>query len=704
LDDNELLENPPIGTKPGLNYHTSSSYIFNLVAPLKEHVFLLCPDNEYKVDINYKMTKSEDGNSYWIELPKSLFEGGNNSYQYLVDGQIRIADPFAEVVLDPWNDDDVPSDVKAELPNYPETMTTGIVTAFDFEEANFNWQVNDVEKVEKSNLVIYELMMRDFLSDKNYKSLLDTLDYLENLGINAIEFMPIQEFEGNQSWGYNPSFHMAVDKYYGSRNQLKQVIDACHQRGIMVILDVVFNHAFSQSPLCQLYWDPAEFRPTEESPYLNVEPKHPFNVGYDFNHESEFTKQWVKRVLEHWITEYKFDGFRFDLSKGLTQTFSGTNAGAMSQFDLSRVNILKDYASYIWSLDDQSYVIMEHFADNSEEKVLSDEGMMMWGNLSHEFTEAAMGYSSNFEWADYTEREWNDPHLIAYMESHDEERMGYKLKSFGNSNSDYDTRDLEIGAERVMAASSIYFSIPGPKMLWQFGELVYDFSINRCVNGTISNDCRLDPKPVRWDYFDEEPRRGLYDKLGALLHLKTNYPTFSTTDFSLTDNQYVKKVHLNHADMDAVSMANFRIINSEINPQFPYPGTWYEYFTGNEREVVDTDELIDFLPGEYRIYTSEKLTPPGGFFTSLEEHDISQIKMQPNPVLSGETVRLEVPQDLILDRLILIDLNGRKFNLNYSHDSGGIYFTIPEQASSGIYVISMRKGDWNHSEKLIIME
>ena len=91
---------------------------------------------------------------------------------------------------------------------------------------------------------------------------MDTLNYLEELGINAIELMPVNEFEGNNSWGYNPSFHMALDKYYGTPEAFKALVDACHARGIAVILDVVYNHVFSQSPLAKLYWDPIAFKPT----------------------------------------------------------------------------------------------------------------------------------------------------------------------------------------------------------------------------------------------------------------------------------------------------------------------------------------------------------------------------------------------------------------------------------------------------------
>src|SRR5688500_12323740 len=212
---------------------------------------------------------------------------------------------------------------------------------------------------------------------------------------NSIKIMTVNEFEGNISWGYNPSFHMAVDKYYGTREQLKKVVDAAHARGIAVILDVVFNHTFSQGPLAQMYWDPVNSRPSPESPYLNVIPKHPYNVGYDFNHESIATKNWVKRILTYWIEEFRFDGFRFDLSKGLTQFNSGNDGTLMSRYDAGRIAILKDYADHIWELDSNSIVIMEHFADNDEEIELSNYGMMLWGNMNHQYTQAAKGFQSD---------------------------------------------------------------------------------------------------------------------------------------------------------------------------------------------------------------------------------------------------------------------------------------------------------------------
>ncbi len=693
---------PPTVIVDGLTY-TDSSYFFQLYAPGKEIIFLLCDATDWLPDNHFQMRKTEDGNRFWIELPRSLFPEGSNLYQYWVDLERLIADPYSEVILHPTDDQFIPPAHMSGLPPYPQNAE-GILTVFDTEQTVYDWQANDYIKPDNEDLIIYELLMRDFLGDHSYASLLDTLDYLERLGVNAIQFMPIQEFEGNLSWGYNPSFHMAVDKYYGSREDLKRVIDEAHARGIAVIQDVVFNHVFSLSPLAQLYWDSQNFRPTPESPYLNVTARHPFNVGYDVNHESIATQQWVKKVLEYWITEFRFDGFRFDLSKGFTQKNTGDNVGAWSQYDASRITILKDYADFIWSIDSTNYVILEHFADNTEEKELADYGMMLWGNMNHAFSEAAMGYSSDLDWLDYSVRGWDSPHAVGYMESHDEERMMYRLLNFGDSEGNYNTRELTTALQRVEAASTIFYTVPGPKMLWQFGETGYDYSINHCVNGTVNDNCRLDPKPIRWDYLEDWRRERLFRVTASLLHLKKEYPTFSTTDFFFNDgNLYVKNVHLNHPDMDATVIANFRVTTSDVIPKFQYPGTWYEYFTGDSIEVANVEDRITFQPGEYRVYTSKRITPPDGFTTSVPKPaQIEEITLSPNPVHPGSEVRLTVFPGEQIREIRLTDFSGRQLvQLNELAGSSGL-ITIPGNLSSGIYLLRVETDERLYQGKILL--
>ncbi|MCH7770588.1 MAG: hypothetical protein IIA49_06170, partial [Bacteroidetes bacterium] len=387
----------------------------------------------------------------------------------------------------------------------------------------YPWQITDFEKPPTEKLVIYELLIRDFLETHDYKTLRDTIQYLKRLGVNVIELMPVMEFSGNNSWGYNPIYHLAADKYYGPAYDFKSFVDSAHANGIAVIMDMVLNQCDNLSPLAMLYWDKASNRPAVNNPWLNQSAPHPFSVFNDFNHESSATKYFVDRVNRYWVEEFKIDGYSFDLSKGFTQTNSGGNVGLWGQFDQSRIDILTRMADSIWAFDSSTIVILEHFAENSEETVFSDAGNLLWNNLNYDYNEATMGYSSNLSGTSYLSRGWDVPHLISYMESHDEERLMFKNLQYGNSSGNYDIQNFPIAIQRIKLAAAFYFTIPGVKMIWQFGELGYDFSINYPC---MTNNCRTDPKPIRWDYFEDGNRRNLYKVFQALINLKKDYSVF----------------------------------------------------------------------------------------------------------------------------------------------------------------------------------
>lgn len=146
--------------------------------------------------------------------------------------------------------------------------------------------------------MVYEMHIRDFTAEHSFSAAKDKLSYLKQLGINAIELMPVNEFEGNSSWGYNPSFYFAVDKYYGAKNELRAFVDECHQQGMAVIIDLVLNHSFGQSPFYLLYRD-ADGTPSADNPWYNKEsniPNKDLQWGYDFNHQSTYTRALVDSV------------------------------------------------------------------------------------------------------------------------------------------------------------------------------------------------------------------------------------------------------------------------------------------------------------------------------------------------------------------------------------------------------------------------
>ncbi len=666
---NNTVAELPSGWIKGINYLSDDSVGLVLFAPNKEFIFVIGDFTDWRLNENYMMNVTPNDSIYWLSIG-GLTSGKEYIFQYYIDGELRIADPYTEKTSDP-NDKYISEETYPGLIEYPATKTTNIASVLQTNQTEYQWQNTDFIAPEKENLIIYELLVRDFVAKHDYQTLIDTLNYLDSLGVKAIELMPFNEFEGNESWGYNTSFYFAPDKYYGTKEDLKEFIDSCHGRGIAVIMDMVLNHSYSQSPLVQMYFDGE--KPTSENPWYNIQsPNSTYSWGYDFNHESDYTKEFVDSVNRFWLEVYKIDGFRFDFTKGFTNT-----SGDGWPYDASRISILKRMAMSIWSINPSAYVILEHLTDNSEEKVLAEFGMLLWGNMNHEYAEASMGYSSDIDWASYKERNWSVPHVVAYMESHDEERLMYKNLQWGNSGEWYNIKDLHTALHRVELAANFFIPIPGPKMIWQFGELGYDYSIDY--------DCRVCNKPIRWDYFTSN-REKLYYVFKALNNLKTTYDVFSTSDFTITQVGKTKSIHLFDDEMDVVILGNFDVETKEINPDFPNTGNWYEYYTSDTLNVTATDEYISLLPGEYRLYTSVKLEQPdipASIFNIFSSNQIS-VNVFPNP--SSDIFFFDINEELNNGSVLyLYDIQGQlKFEkISYEQDiieleatglENGIYF------------------------------
>lgn len=665
-------ENPPAGTELGINYVDAQTVRLALYAPNKQVVHVIGDFNDWKPNDQYQMRRSLDGNTWWIELG-GLQAGEIYRFQYLVNGSLKIADPLSTLVLDPGNDPFIPSLTYPNLPAYPAGKTFGAVTVLQTAQTPFNWQANNYTRPKKTDLVVYELLVRDFLQRHDYPTLLDTLDYLEKLGVTAIELMPVNEFDGNISWGYNPAYHKALDKFYGTADALKRFIDACHERGIAVIIDVVFNQASGSSPLAQLYWDGANNRPAADNPWLNPEPTHDFNVFNDFNHESQATKEYVKNCIRYWMTEFRVDGFRFDLSKGFTQKKTLGSTSAWGQYDASRIAIWKDYANFMWAIDPDFYVILEHFAANNEEKELAEYGMMLWGNMHGAYKEVALGYSAGIGTSltgiSHKQRGWAVPHLIGYMESHDEERIAYECKTYGNATGNYNVKSPVVTNRRIEMLANLLYTIPGPKMLWQFGELGYDFPINYCPNGTINPACRVDPKPIRWDYYNDPYRRRLHDVTAALLHLRKNYDVFETADFQANiGSGQIRTIYLNHPDMNVAVVANVGISGATATVNFQHTGEWYEYYTTSTLNVSGASTTFLLGPGEYRLYLDQPVALPGGLNPTPASEAaglLAGLEVYPNPVADRLLIDFSLEQgtEVLLE---VFDATGRRLAMPWS--------------------------------------
>jgi glycosidase len=709
----------PTGVKQGINYESGdTSVTLVLYAPLKTRVSVIGDFNNWTEDSKFQMNQTPDGNNYWVRIT-GLTKGTEYAYQYIVDGSLKIADYNTEKILDPFNDPFITAATYPNLKAYPTGKTTGIVSILQTGKTAYNWQVANFKRPDKRNLVIYEMLVRDFVATQNFQTVKDTLSYLKRLGVNAIEVMPFNEFEGNNSWGYNPSFYFAPDKAYGNETVLRQFIDECHKQGIAVIMDMVLNHSFGQSPMVQLYWDAANNRPASNSPWFNPIEKHPFNVGYDFNHETQATKDFTDRVMEHWMTQYKIDGFRWDLSKGFTQVDNLNNVNAWGNYDGTRVAIWKRIYDKLQTISTDAYCILEHFAANQEEIELSNYGMLLWGNANYQFNQSTMGYSSGSDFQNAifnsSAKGWSKPHLVAYMESHDEERLNYKNINFGNSSGAYNTKDPATALKRNEMAAAFWAMIPGPKMIWQFGELGYDFSINTCSNGvTVDNTCRLSTKPIKWDYYNITGRRALFEVYKQLLALKKtpNYlTTFTTSNVSYDLSANTKWLKLVTDSLNVVVVGNFDVVANTVNVAFPNAGTWYSYLTGTSRTATGATETLNLQPGEYYIYTNKDVrnTVSTALFTPMVPSVDMSLRVMPNPVKEQAMVSYNLPESGKVSLQLLTMNGGRIGNLFQGVQSKGMH-TAPintvtnsfKQYAPGVYLLQLTINGKQQTTKFII--
>jgi 1,4-alpha-glucan branching enzyme len=695
----------PIGIIDGINYDANdpTKVTLSLWAPTKSSVYVVGDFTGWSVQPEYLMKK--DGEHFWIEV-SGLEAMKEYAFHYLLDEAIYVADPYADKILDP-DDQYIPNETYPNLMEYPSAARKqewyfNRLSVLQTNQEDFTWQVENFVKPKKEALVIYELLIRDFfdIENRNYQNLIDTISYIKNLGVNAIELMPIMEFSGNDSWGYNPTFMFAVDKAYGTKQKFKEFIDVCHQNGIAVILDITMNHHDMANPYVLMDFNIGAGAPQADNKWFNVSATHPFNVFFDMNHESSYTQSYLDTVNYYWLNEFKVDGFRFDLSKGFTQTNNPSDVGAWSNYDASRVALLKRMADKIWVHTPDAYIILEHFAANNEDKELAEyranegKGMMLWGKMTDPYNENTMGYSPNSDLSQVSHqgRGWTVPHLVGFMESHDEERLMYKNINFGKNVVGHNTKSVDVALKRMAAAATIFYTIPGPKMLWQFGELGYDLSINHCPDGSVNNDCRVSAKPLLWNYKDNVERYALYAHIKDLNRLRTQYDIFTNGTISLpSGNNLVKQLLLKNVpytaspsnvdDMNSVVIVNFDVSEKQVTVGVPHDGAWFDYYDQGKRIDAEANSFsISLEPGEYKIFTDVQL--PESLVTGLEVSEEKTLEVYPNPV-SDQLVLGDV--FLNVRAVSLYTQSGRRIVLSQVEDK--IYDTRP--IPPGFYIVEI---------------
>lgn len=504
--------------KQGAVRNADGTVTFCLAAPGKSSVILIPSWNNYQLsDANIMKYQDYQGNRYFFTTVSGLNETDAYIYYYLVDGITKVGDPYARLVLDGYSDKWLDEHVYPDRPRYPYDVEDDVQMAVYKEDLTKNFKFSKFEIPNHKSLIIYEMLFRDFTGTDNkddgtIRAAIEKIPYLRKLGVNCVELMPVMEFNGNSSWGYNTNFYFAVDKSYGSAADLQEFVELCHQAGMAVVLDIVFNQSDGLHPWYQMY-------PISSNPFYNATAPHDYSVLNDWKQDNPLVKQQWDDAIRYWMTEFNVDGFRFDLVKGLGD--NGSYGGGTESYNQSRVNNMKRLHSVIKSVKPNGIHINEFLGSAQEDNAYAADGQLCWNNTSGDAYKYMAVQPAASQMNGFWAPDWGRTnfHMVSYAESHDEERIGFGagnyLKLAANEDAYYN-RLGQVAATMLMT--------PGPKMIWQFAELGANESTK---NG---NDNNTDPKKVLWDRLDNEYAASLYKSYSELNFVRRNNPQLFESD------------------------------------------------------------------------------------------------------------------------------------------------------------------------------
>ncbi|MCH5225730.1 MAG: hypothetical protein J1D77_06995 [Muribaculaceae bacterium] len=598
LRSSQQVDYPGGTPKMGPVANADGSVTFCLGALEKEQVMIVGSWNNYAYSVDQVMDyqDTENGRYFWTTI-SGLDPSQMYIYYFNIDGGLyMVGDPYARLVLDPWNDQYIDNNTFPNLPEYPKAQINGLEVPVAVYQGNINdydWQVEDFQVEDRQNLIIYELLFRDFTGTEGQakgngtvRQAIEKFDYILQLGVNAVELLPIMEFNGNISWGYNPNFYFAIDKAYGTPNDYKEFIDLCHQNGIAVILDMVFNQSDGLHPWYQMY-SPGK------NPYYNLNAPHAYSVLNDWNQGTAQVQEQWQDVLHYWLKEYKFDGFRFDLVKGLglNSSYANDSESATNAYNKSRVEeMLSLQAAIIEEYPDVIF-INENLAGAKEENEMSDTSYELWGNMQMNWAnlnfsacQFAMGYQSdsnlNRLYAPDDNRTWGS--TVSYLESHDEERLAYKQNEWGV---DGVKGNVKVSMQRCASTAAQMLMAPGSHLIWMFSEMG---NAQTTKNGGGNN---TSPKKVDWALLNEPNHRGLFNNYCQMIEVRMKNPEFFAPDADFTMN------------CKSANWANGRTIYSKVDGKelltFINPNVSGENLTFNYEFATPDNEAYKILVKSY---------------------------------------------------------------------------------------------------------
>jgi malto-oligosyltrehalose trehalohydrolase len=251
---------------------TDGGVRFRLWAPSAYDVELALEDRD-------KFLPMEPLGDGWFELTTEL-AGHGSRYRYRINGTQLVPDPASR-----YNPDDVDGPSQVWDPDH-------------FEWRDTEWRGRTWEEA-----VVYEIHVGAFSTEGTFEGVKHRLDYLQQLGVTAIELMPVADFPGRRNWGYDGVLPFAPDSTYGTPDDLKSLVRAAHARGIMVLLDVVYNHFGPRGNYLGLY----------AKQFFTDRHRTPWGAAINFDgRDSRTVRDFFVHNALYWLQEFHVDGLRFD--------------------------------------------------------------------------------------------------------------------------------------------------------------------------------------------------------------------------------------------------------------------------------------------------------------------------------------------------------------------------------------------------------
>lgn len=663
--------------KMGCVRNSDGSVLFCIAAPGKSGVQLVGSWNNYQIDTKYLMNYQDyQGQRYFWTSVSGLANDQYYPYYFIVDDTYRVGDPYAHLVLDPYNDRYLAADVWPDRPQYPSEIQGVMLGVYrgDIDDYNFS----DFTIPAHDNLIVYEMLFRDFtgtdgLNEGNgtVAKAIEKIPYIKSLGFNAVELMPIMEFNGNNSWGYNTNFYMAPDKAYGSPRDYKDFIEACHREGIAVILDIVFNQSDGLHPWYQMY-------PIDSNPFYNKTAPHAYNVLNDWNQGHPLVQQQWTDALKYWLEKYNVDGFRFDLVKGLGDNDSYSSVSGTDLYNQSRVDRMARLHDVIKSVKPNGIHINENLAGAKEETAMGNDGQINWANINNASCQFAMGYDTDnnlnrFLSTKDDNRPWGS--TISYAESHDEQRVAYKVDAYSPAaiKNSKDNKYARLGA---LAAQMLL--TPGPKMVWQFGELGNNQNTKNTDGGN-----NTDPKIVDWaGWLADADRAALKNVYSRLINLRRNNPElftkdaiFVTSDLSGSYNS-LRYMRLRNGNKEVIAF-----INPSLTSELKISCQANVISASNHELYTSSRGVTDNLTGSGSVSAT---VPANGFavYVSKDISGVSDISTSSDARVIGSKGRIIIEGDY--STLHISDIAGR--SVNALEVPAGLYIVTLDGISSKVIV------------------